>query len=78
MKLTDILRPMGRSNKNDTSTEHQWQEEVQSLPIELIEPNPFQPRVEFESHGLDELAESIATHGILHPLVVRKTEEAIN
>lgn len=74
MKLTDILRPMGRSNKNDTSTEHQWQEEVQSLPIELIEPNPFQPRVEFESHGLDELAESIATHGILHPLVVRKTE----
>lgn len=74
MKFTDILRPMGRGNKNE-GKEDQWKDQIQTLPIELIEANPYQPRIEFESEGLEELAESISVHGILHPLVVRKTEQ---
>jgi len=40
--------------------------------IEKITPNPFQPRREFNQENLEELAESIKTHGILQPLLVKK------
>ena len=42
------------------------------LPIDQITPNPAQPRKLFSSQGLSELAESIAAHGILQPLSVRR------
>ncbi len=42
------------------------------LPIESIEVNPFNPRTHFEEEALNELAESIKTHGIIQPLTVRK------
>ena len=44
---------------------------VQTLPIELIEPNPDQPRKVFTESDLAELAESIATKGLLQPILVR-------
>ncbi len=37
----------------------------------LIERNPFQPRKEFDRESLLELAESLMTHGMLQPLLVR-------
>jgi ParB family transcriptional regulator, chromosome partitioning protein len=40
--------------------------------IEQIEPNPFQPRVHFNETELKELADSIAEHGIIQPLTLRK------
>jgi len=40
------------------------------IPIENIEANPYQPRTEFEQNSLTELSESIASHGIIQPLVV--------
>ncbi len=40
--------------------------------IEQIEPNPFQPRVHFNETELKELAGSIAEHGIIQPLTLRK------
>ncbi|NLW55983.1 MAG: ParB/RepB/Spo0J family partition protein [Firmicutes bacterium] len=44
------------------------------IPIREIELNPFQPRRTFDQDSLNELAESIKLHGILQPLVVRKTD----
>src|SRR5215470_6991444 len=44
---------------------------TQLLPIEQIEQNPFQPRKAFDSDELGGLSESIKTHGVLQPLVVR-------
>ncbi|MFW6296995.1 MAG: ParB/RepB/Spo0J family partition protein [Desulfosalsimonas sp.] len=41
--------------------------------ISLIRPNPFQPRRQFDQEELVELAESIRTHGVLQPLLVRET-----
>lgn len=41
------------------------------LKLHEIEPNRDQPRKEFDENALSELAESIATHGIIQPLLVR-------
>lgn len=45
---------------------------VSMLPIESIEANPFNPRTNFEKDALNELSQSIAVHGIIQPLTVRK------
>ena len=42
------------------------------LPAKNISPNPAQPRQVFSQEALEELAESIRTHGILQPLSVRR------
>jgi ParB family transcriptional regulator, chromosome partitioning protein len=46
-------------------------ERVLSLPLERLEANPYQPRRIFEPTALQALADSIAEHGVLQPLVVR-------
>lgn len=45
---------------------------VSLIPIESIEANPFNPRTHFDTLLLKELSESIAIHGIIQPLTVRK------
>lgn len=45
---------------------------VAMLPITAIEANPFNPRTHFEKEALEELSASIAQHGIIQPLTVRK------
>ncbi len=46
---------------------------VLELPIEHIQPNPRQPRREFPKSSLQELADSIAEHGVLQPVLVTQT-----
>ena len=46
----------------------------QTAPIDAIAPNPSQPRQEFDPEQLDELADSIRTHGVLQPLLVQDAE----
>lgn len=43
---------------------------VQEIPVDLVDPNPRQPRQEFDSGELAELAASIREHGILQPLIM--------
>jgi ParB family chromosome partitioning protein len=45
------------------------------LDIDLIAPNPEQPRTHFEPEQLRELAESIKEHGIIQPLIVTRDDE---
>ena len=42
------------------------------LPIQKIEPNPDQPRQDFDEEALEALADSLATHGVVQPLTVRE------
>jgi ParB family transcriptional regulator, chromosome partitioning protein len=46
-------------------------ETASRIAIDLIDPNPVQPRRVFEAQALQELADSIVQHGIIQPLVVR-------
>jgi ParB family chromosome partitioning protein len=56
-------------------TEPKPGEKVIDLPLERVEPNPYQPRRIYEEAALKALADSIAEHGVLQPLVVRPVQE---
>jgi ParB family chromosome partitioning protein len=45
---------------------------VQKLAIDLIEPNPYQPRRVFGQEAIEELAQSIRVDGLIQPIVVRR------
>jgi ParB family chromosome partitioning protein len=45
--------------------------ELRDLPIDLIRPNPGQPRTSFDPASISSLAASIAEAGIVQPLIVR-------
>ena len=47
---------------------------VTMLPIAKVEANAAQPRKQFNGEALDDLADSIATHGILQPITVRRLQ----
>lgn len=44
---------------------------IANIPIEAIEPNPYQPRTRFDSDALQELSNSIREQGIIQPITVR-------
>ena len=47
-------------------------EEVKQIPVDLIQPNRFQPRSVFDDERIDELSQTIRTHGLIQPIIVRK------
>jgi ParB family chromosome partitioning protein len=47
-------------------------EQVTELDIDLIDPNPHQPRTRYDEQRLRELSDSIAAHGLVQPVVVRR------
>ncbi|RAK20566.1 ParB family chromosome partitioning protein [Anoxybacillus vitaminiphilus] len=53
--------------------ETQEDEVIQEISIKELRPNPYQPRKTFKQETIDELKESILQHGILQPLIVRKS-----
>ncbi len=48
---------------------------VLEVSLDNLEPNPYQPRSEMNEDSLEELTLSIETHGVVQPVVVRKTDE---
>jgi ParB family chromosome partitioning protein len=46
-------------------------ESLQQIPVDLIDPNPRQPRKRFEDANLHELADSVRARGVLQPVLVR-------
>jgi len=48
---------------------------VVQIPLDLIDPNPYQTRIAFDNQSLEELAESIKANGMVQPVVVRPRKE---
>ena len=66
-------KPVGYINK-EIAGEKPVQDygDVLRIPASLIDPNPYQPRMAFDSESLEELADSIRTFGLIQPISVRK------
>ncbi|HEV2248172.1 MAG TPA: ParB/RepB/Spo0J family partition protein [Terriglobia bacterium] len=48
---------------------------LEHIPLDLIDPNPFQPRTLLSADGLDELARSIRSSGLIQPILIRRAGE---
>ena len=60
------------SNKDVSETSSDVAGGISEIPVDAIEPNPFQPRITFDKDALLELANSIKELGIIQPVTVRK------
>lgn len=63
-KGLSALLPQMEVDQNDS---------VQSVNVADIRPNPYQPRQVFDDEKLKELSESIKEHGVIQPIIVRKS-----
>jgi len=72
--VDDLRKPVGYINKDIVghSAPQTVEADIVRIPMDLIEPNPFQPRMQFDSESLSELAESIKSLGLIQPITVRK------
>ena len=62
--LSQLRQPVGYVNKEVVSADQPQQSgtaDIMRIPVDMIEPNPFQPRMNFDQEALDELADSIRT-----------------
>ena len=73
--LSQIRKPVGYVNKEVVgadSTPQQGTADILRIPMDMIEPNPVQPRMTFGQDAREELAESIRTLGLIQPITVRR------
>jgi len=56
----------------DSMIEPKSNDELRAIDVDLIERGPWQPREHFDEDALQELADSIATQGVVQPIVVRQ------
>lgn len=68
---TGVL-PAGRTHDDHSVSRHG--DSVFWIEVEKIDPNPLQPRRDFDSVSLKDLADSIREHGVLQPILVSKRE----
>lgn len=73
--ISSIRKPVDYVNKAVVSEDKPKvaSADILRIPTDLIEPNPYQPRITFNQEALDELADSIRTLGLIQPITVRKT-----
>lgn len=68
--------PVGYINKEVAgASTHQNSGDVLRIPVDQIEPNPYQPRMAFDNESLEELADSIRTFGLIQPITVRRKSD---
>lgn len=70
--LQSFNRLFAGGNKEDKS-----EEEVVQLNVEQVVPNEYQPRTLFDDEKIQELAQTLQTHGMIQPIVVRKKNEEL-
>ena len=67
-----LRKPVGYINKDVALSRPASEADILRIPVDLIEANPFQPRMSFDAAGLEELASSIKSLGLIQPITVRR------
>lgn len=67
-----LRKPVGYINKEIAGSRPASEADVLRIPVDMIEANPFQPRMSFDQESLEELASSIKTLGLIQPITVRR------
>ena len=77
--FSQIRKPVGYVNKQVVSQAEEPKDtsDILRIPVDMIEPNPYQPRMTFDQEALEELSESIKTLGLIQPITVRKKQDGI-
>ena len=70
--LEPVAAASKSASKGSQNEEVVSQHNLDEVPIELVHPNPNQPRMHFNKDELDELALSIEKDGLLQPILVRE------
>lgn len=74
--ISNFRQPIGYVNKEIVSAaSKQSKADILRIPVEYVEPNPFQPRMSFDQDALDELVESIKSLGLIQPITVRRIND---
>ncbi|NRD77412.1 ParB/RepB/Spo0J family partition protein [Bacillus sp. BRMEA1] len=68
-----MAKGLGKGLNAFFNTEVSKEETVQEIKLKELRPNPYQPRKIFQQESIEELKASILEHGILQPLIVRKS-----
>lgn len=66
-----VERGIGRGLAAILPSANESEESLHEIPVDLIRPNPRQPRGSFDEQALRELSHSIEAHGLLQPVLVR-------
>lgn len=61
-----------KTQENPEEVVRELSNTVAFVPVSQIQVNPFQPRKEFDESALQELSESLKTHGLIQPITVRR------
>lgn len=77
MVLQPFNRIFGLGDKSDSEADKEsyHSDEVMQIPVSRIGANRYQPRSIFDEEKIKELAQTIHTHGMIQPIIVRKLEE---
>lgn len=80
--LDALIKPQSMDEENEpvitertTPISVPKDESICKIPVESIDPNPFQPRTVFEPEALEELKKSIIANGLIQPITVRRRPE---
>lgn len=61
--------------KTDSPSSEQYtDDELRSIPVDMLQRGKYQPRVEFDNDSLQELADSISHQGLIQPITVRRIQ----
>ncbi len=72
--ISDVNSIQNKANRNVSDTAQHPMVSTSEIDIRKIEPNPYQPRTDFNQEAIEELADSIKLLGLIQPITVRPLE----
>ena len=72
VRENEVSQPLNTISQDILTSE---KNKIVELPISILKPSIYQPRKNFDKESLEELSLSIKEHGLLEPLLVKKSDE---